>query len=108
MDAKNNLLQHNGYLQRQWVRGSSHRVLGHVLEDNSDLPLLEPEGPFRKQAQYRHKCRMAAIEVEANTKISKSLIGRSRLKRGGYDVGVERRSRSPSVARTLDGTPQES
>ena len=56
---------------------SSRRVPGHVLEDNSHLPLLELDGRFRKQAQYRHECRMAAIEEEANTKIRKSLIGRS-------------------------------
>ena len=74
-DAKNN---HNGHLPRQWVLGSSLRVLGHALEDSSDLSLLELESPFRKQAQYRDTCRMAAIEVEANTTIRKSLIGRSR------------------------------
>ena len=84
---------------------------GHVLEDSSNLPLLELEGRFRKQAQYRHKCRMAAIEVEANAKIWKSLIGRSRPMRGGYVPGdaenhFESRSRSPSVANTLDGTPK--
>ena len=60
------------------------RVLRHVLEDNSNLPLVELEGRFRKQAQYRHKCRMAAIEVEANTKIRQSLIGTSRPRRGDY------------------------
>ena len=32
---------------------SSRRVLGHDLEGNRDLPLLELEGGFRKQAQYR-------------------------------------------------------
>ena len=34
--------------------GSFPRVLGHVLEDNSDLPLMEPVGGFRAQAHYRH------------------------------------------------------
>ena len=53
-DGKNNLAQHTGYLPRQWVLGSSPCLPGHVLKDNSDLPLLEPEGQFRKQAQYRH------------------------------------------------------
>ena len=67
------------------VLGSSPSVPGHVLEDNSDLPLLEPEGQFKQQAQDRHKCRMAAIEVEANTKIRKSCIGSSRSTRG-YNV----------------------
>ena len=57
-----------------------------VVKDNSDLPLLEPEGPFRKQAQYRHKCR-AATEVEANSKLRKSLIVRSRPMRGEYVPG---------------------
>ena len=87
----------------------AHRVLGHVLVDNSDLPLLELEGRFRKQAQYRHECHLVAIEVEANTKIRKSLIERYGPMRGDYDAGelstlLESRSRSPSVARTLDGT----
>ena len=54
-DAKNNLAQHNGYLPRPWVLGSSLRVLGHVLEYTSDLPLPESEGRWRKQAQCRHK-----------------------------------------------------
>ena len=54
------------------------RVPGHMLEENSDLPNLDPEGRFRKIAEMRHKCRMAAIETEANAKIRKSLIGRSR------------------------------
>ena len=35
----------------------------------------------------RHKCRMAAIETEANAKIRKSLIGRSRPMRGNYVPG---------------------
>ena len=35
----------------------------------------------------RHKCRMAAIETEANAKIRKSLIGRSRSMRGNYVPG---------------------
>ena len=51
-DAKNNLVQHNGYLPRQEILGSSPRVPGHVLEDNSVLPLLEPDGRFKKQARY--------------------------------------------------------
>ena len=68
-DAKNNLVQHNENLPRKWVWVSSPRVPGHVLKDNSDLPLLQPQGRFRKQAQYKHKCRMAPIEVEANTRV---------------------------------------
>ena len=35
----------------------------------------------------RHKCRMAAIETEANAKITKTLIGRSRPMRGNYVPG---------------------
>ena len=84
---KINLVQHNGYLPRQWLLGSSPRVPGHVLADNSDLSLLEPQAWFRKQAQCRHQCRIAEIEVEANTKIRRSLIGRSRPKRGDYVLG---------------------
>ena len=46
-DAKNNLVHQNGYLPRHWVFGSAPWVPGHVLEDNTDLPLLQLEGPFR-------------------------------------------------------------
>ena len=79
-DAKNSLVQHNGYMPRQWVFGLIPRVPGHLLEENSDLPYLDPEGRC-------HKCRMAAIETEANAKIRKSLIGRSRPMRGNYVPG---------------------
>ena len=67
--------------------GSLLRVLGDVLEDNTDLPLLAFAGRFRKQAQNRHKCRMAAIEVEANTKIRKGLIRRFRPMSGDHVLG---------------------
>ena len=63
------------------------RVPGHMLEENSDLPNLDPEGRFRRIAEMRHKCLMAAIETEANAKIRKSLIGRSRPLRGNYVPG---------------------
>ena len=76
--AKNNLVQHNGYMPRHCVFGPAPRVPGHVLVDKADLPLLELEDWFRKQAQHIHKRWMAAIEVEANTKIRQSLFGRSR------------------------------
>ena len=65
-------------MPRQWVFGLIPRVPGHLLQENSDLPNLDPEGRFRRIAEMRHKCRMAAIETEANAKIRKSLIGRSR------------------------------
>ena len=87
MDAKNSLVQHNGYMPRQWVFGLVPRVPGHMLEENSDLPNLDPEGRFRRIAEMRHNCRMAAIETEANAKIRKSLIGRSRPMRGNYVPG---------------------
>ena len=77
-DAKNSLVQQNGFMPRQWVFGLIPRVPGHMLEENPDLPNLDPEGRFRRIAEMRHKCRMAAIETEANAKIRKSLIGRSR------------------------------
>ena len=80
-------MQHNGYMPRQWVFGLIPRVPGHMLEENSDLPNLDPEGRFRRIAEMRHKCRTAAIETEANTKIRKSLIGRSRPMRGNYVPG---------------------
>ena len=86
-DAKNCLAQHNGYMPRQWVFGLIPRVPGHILEENSDLPNLDPEGRFRRIAEMRHKCRMAAIETEAKAKIRKSLIGRSSPMRGNYVPG---------------------
>ena len=57
-DAKNFLVQHNGYMPRQWVFGLIPRVPGHLLEENSDLPNLDPEGSFQKD------CRDAPISVE--------------------------------------------
>ena len=86
-DAKNSLVQQNGYMPRQWVFGLIPRVPGHMLEENPDLPNLDPEGRFRKIAEMRHKCGMVAIETEANAKIRKSLIGRSRPMRGNYVPG---------------------
>ena len=49
-DAKNSLVQHNGYMPRQCVFGLIPRVPGHLLEQNSDLPNLDPEGRFRRCA----------------------------------------------------------
>ena len=74
-------------MPRQWVFGLIPRVPGHMQEENSDLPNLDPEGRFRRIAEMRHKCRMAAIETEANAKIRKSLIERSRPMRGNYVPG---------------------
>ena len=70
-DAKNSLVQHNGCMPRQWWFGLIPRVPGHMLEENSDLPILDPEGRFRRIAEMRHKCRMAAIETEAERKDQK-------------------------------------
>ena len=86
-DAKNSLVQQNGYLSRQWVFGLIPWVPGDLLEEHPDLPNLDPEGRFKKIAEMRHKCRMAAIETEANAKIRKSLIGRSRPMRRNYVPG---------------------
>ena len=36
---------------RQWVFGLILRVPGHMFEENSDLPSLDPEGRFRKIAE---------------------------------------------------------
>ena len=47
------------------------QVPGHLLEENPDLPNFDPEGRFRRIAEMRYKCRMAAIETEANAKIRK-------------------------------------
>ena len=86
-DANNEQSGTTQWMPRQWVFGLIPRVPGHMLEENSDLPNLDPEGRFRKIAEMRHKCRMAAIETEANVKIIKSLIGRSRLMTGNYFPG---------------------
>ena len=86
-DAKNSLVQHNGHMPRQWLFGLIPRMSGHMLQENSDLPNVDPEGRFRRIAEMRHKCPMAAIETETNAKIRKSLIGRSRPMRGNYVPG---------------------
>ena len=58
---------------------------------------MSGESRFTKQVrQKRHKCRMAAIEVVANTKISRSVIGRSR-RSWRYSVLLESRSRNQGV-----------
>ena len=36
---------------RHWVFGLIPRVPGHMLEENPDLPSLDPEGRFRKIAE---------------------------------------------------------
>ena len=58
-----------------------------MLEENSGLPNLDSEGRFRRIAEMRHKCGVAAIETGANAKIRKSLIGRSRPMQGNYVPG---------------------
>ena len=52
-DAKNSLVQHNGYMSRQSVFGLIPRWPGHMLEENSELPNLDPEGRFRRIAEWR-------------------------------------------------------
>ena len=84
-DAKNSLVQQSGFKSKQWVFGAVPRVQSHLLEEKPDLPNLDPEDRFRRIAEMRHKCRMAAIETVANAKIRKSLIGRSRPMRGNYE-----------------------
>ena len=41
-DAKNILVQHNGYMPREWVSSLILRVPCHMLEENIDLPNLDP------------------------------------------------------------------
>ena len=84
--AKNNLVQHNGYLPRQCVFGSAPRFPGHVLDEDTDLLLQKLEGRLRNQAEYRRKCRTAAIAVEANAMTRTCLIGRS-VPKGDYVLG---------------------
>ena len=108
-DAMNSLVQHNGYMPRQWVFGLIPRVPGHFLEENSVLPNLDLEGRFRRIAEMRRKCRVAAIETGANAKIRKSLFGRSRPMRGNFvpgDLVYYRRAgkRCASSTRSLAGT----
>ena len=100
-DAKNSLVQHNGYMPRQWVFGLIPRVPGHMLEENSDLPNLDLEGRFRRISEMRHECRMAAIETEANAKIRKSLIGRRAWR---SCVSLASRNWCASSTRSVAGT----
>ena len=93
-DAKNSLVQQNGYMPRQWIYGMIPRVPGHLLEENPDLPNLDPEGRFRGMAEMRHMCRMAAIETEANAKIRKKFdwtiethARKLRAGRSGFFIG---------------------
>ena len=60
-DAKNELISHNGYMPRQWVFGRLPRVPGHVLDENPDLPNMDPEGHVQDQARLRDRCRRSAI-----------------------------------------------
>ena len=71
----------DGFLDHPFV------FLATFLRTIQILSLLELQAWFRKQAQCRHQCRIAEIEVEANTKIRRSLMGRSRPKRGDYVLG---------------------
>ena len=41
-DAKNSVVQQNGYIPRRWVFGLIPRVPSHMLEENPDLPNFEP------------------------------------------------------------------
>ena len=67
------------------------------------LPNLDPEGRF--SAEMCLKCRMAAIETEANAKIRKSLVGRSRPMRGNHVHGdLVSRDWCASSTRSLAGT----
>ena len=70
-DAKSRLVEHNRHLPRQSVfrsvtEGSRARLGGQCLNKKAT---------FEKQTEYRHKCQIAAIAVDANSKIRKNLIG---------------------------------
>ena len=54
-DAKNSLVQHNGYIPKTLGVRSDSQVPGYMLEENSDLPNMDPEGRFRRIAEMRHK-----------------------------------------------------
>ena len=87
-DAKNHPAQHNGHLSRQWVLGSCLVFLATFLRTVQICHSWSLRARSGKQSEYRHKCPMAAIEEEeANTKIRKSLIGRSRPMRGDCVAG---------------------
>ena len=107
-DAKNNLVQHTGSLPRHWILGSSLRLPGPVLEDSSDLPLLGLRAGSGNLPSTDKDVVWQRLR-EANTKIRKSLVGRSRPMRGDHVRGDavyywESMSKSPSVTRPLDGS----
>ena len=108
-DAKNSLVQHNGYMPRQWVFGLIPRVPGHVFEENSDLHHLDPVGRFRRIAEMRHKCRMAAIETGTNAKIRKEFdwtikTHARELRAWRFCVLLAGRKRCASSTRSVAGT----
>ena len=100
-DAKNSLVQHNGYMPRQWVFGLIPRVPGHMLEENSDLPNLDPEGRFRRIAEMRHKSRECENQKEFDWTI-KTCARKLRAWRSW--VLLASRKRCASSTRSLAGT----
>ena len=111
----------------RYLREMGHKILEDIDVSQSDFQTLLDEltdaknslvtiprvpghlGRFRRIAEMRHKCRMAAIETEANAKIRKSLIGRSRPMRGNYVPGdleklLASRNWCASSTRSVAGT----
>ena len=64
-NAKDTLVDHNGYLPRHHVLGSSPRVPGHAFEENSDLPLLENVGWQRLRWKRTRRSERAHLEGPA-------------------------------------------
>ena len=64
-DAKDNLVEHNRCLPRHYVLGSSPRIPGHDLEENSDLPLLENVGWQRLRWKRTRRSERAHLEGPA-------------------------------------------
>ena len=85
------------------------RVPGHLPEENSDLPNLDPAGRFRRIAEMFHKCRMAAIETEANAKNQKEFdwtikTHARKLRTWRSCVSLASRKRCASSTRSVAGT----
>ena len=85
--AKNNLVQHSGYLPRQWVLGSSPGFPDHALEDNSDVSLLRAGSGNRLSTDVNVGWQRSRWKRARRSE--KSLIGRSRRMRGDYVTGVQ-------------------
>ena len=108
-DAKKNVVQHTGHLPRNCFLELSSDGPDHVLEDHTDLPLLEPDVWFKKQGN----------RTSTDTNVGRQRVRWKRTRRSerAYLEGpvqreattllemqklLESKSRGPLVAGSLD------